>query len=207
MTLHRKLAWSLIFTKSKESAHRVQASMTNFIEQRMKLKVNHTKSGIRRPCEVNYLGYSMSVKGELLLSKSSETRLRNKLKEKTRRNRGMSLYQLIKELNPILRGWLKYFQYARMKKKLLRIMSWLRRRIRCFRLKQCKRAIGVSRFLIRQGLPEWRSWLLALSSKGWYRKSNTPQCHEAMNLAWFNEMGLFDLYENYCSTLMKPPST
>jgi len=197
----------LIFTKSMKSAERVQSSVTNFIEQRMKLKVNHAKSGVRKPYELNYLGYSMSVKGELLLSKSSEKRLRNKLKEKTRRNRGMSIDQLIKELNPILRGWLNYFQYASMKKKLLKIVGWLRRRIRCFRLKQCKRAIGVSRFLIRQGLPVWRSWLLALSSKGWYHKSNTPQCHEAMNLVWFQELGLFDMYTSYCSKLMKPPST
>lgn len=197
----------LIFTKSMKSAQRVQSSVTKFIEQRMKLKVNHTKSGIRRPYELNYLGYSIGVKGDLLLSKSSESRLKSKLKEKTRRNRGMSLDQLVKELNPILRGWLNYFQYARMKKKLLRIMSWLRRRIRCFRLKQCKRAIGVSRFLIKLGVPEWRSWLLALSSKGWYHKSNTPQCHEAMSLTWFEEQGLFDIYTNYCSKLMKPPST
>ena len=103
---------------------------------------------------------------------------------------GASLEQLIKELNPILQGWLNYFHYARMKCRMQKLMGWLRPRVRCFRLKQCKRAIGISRFLISLDVPEWRSWLLALSSKGWYHKSNTPQSHEAMNLDWFNGVGL-----------------
>jgi group II intron reverse transcriptase/maturase len=197
----------IIFTKSVKSAERVKESITRFIEDKLKLRVNTDKSGIRRPYELNFLGHSLMYNGTLGLSKESEQRLRNKLKEETRRNRGMSLEQLVKKLNPILRGWLNYFGGARMKKKLQNIMSWLRRRIRCFRLKQCKRAIGISRFLRRLGVPEWRSWLIALSSKGWYHKSNTPQAHEGMNNLWFARLGLFDMYTYYCSKLMKPPST
>ncbi len=197
----------IIFVGSRKAAERVMKSVTRFIEERMKLKVNKAKSGIRRPHELNFLGHSLYGKGELGLSKSSLQRLKAKLREKTRRNRGISVDQMVKELNPLLRGWLNYFQRARMKGKLERIMSWLRRRIRCFRLKQCKRAIGIARFLQKQGVPEWRSWLLALSSKGWYHKSNTPQAHESMNLQWFNSIGLFDMYAYYCSKLVKPPST
>jgi hypothetical protein len=61
--------------------------------------------------------------------------------------------------------------------------------------------------LQQQGVPEWRSWLLALSSKGWYNKSNTPQAHESMNLEWFASIDLFDMHAYYYSKLMKPPST
>jgi len=197
----------IILVRSQKAAERVMKSVTKFIEQRLKLKVNTDKSGIRRPYELNFLGHSLHGKGELGLSKPSLQRLKFKLKEKTNRNRGISLEQLVKELNPLLRGWLTYFQRARMKSKLMRIMSWLRRRIRCFRLKQCKRAIGISRFLQKLGVPEWRSWLLALSSKGWYHKSNTPQAHESMTIDWFSSIGLFDMYAYYCSKLMKPPST
>ncbi|TVQ42677.1 MAG: hypothetical protein EA362_12645 [Saprospirales bacterium] len=96
------------------------------------------------------------------------------MKSKTRRNSGISLDQMIKELNLLMLGWLNYFKGARMKGKLEAIMSWLRRRIRCFRMKQCKRAIWIARFLQKLKVPEWLSWLLALSSKGWYHKSNTP---------------------------------
>lgn len=197
----------IILVGSQKAAERVMKSVTDFIEKRMKLKVNKDKSGIRRPHELNFLGHSIHGKGNLGVSKPSLQRLKFKLKEKTRRNRGISLSQLVKEVNLLLRGWLNYFKHARMKGKLKRIMSWLRRRIRSFRLKQCKRAIGIARFLQKLGVPVWRSWLLALSSKGWYHKSNTPQAHEGMNHKWFASIGLFDMFDYYCSKLMKPPST
>jgi group II intron reverse transcriptase/maturase len=197
----------IIFVGSKKAAERVMRSVTKFIESRMKLKVNRDKSGIRRPYELNFLGHSLLMDGGLGLSKPSMYRLKQKLKEKTRRNRGISLDQMVKELNLLMRGWLSYFKRARMKGKLEVLMSWLRRRIRCYRLKQCKRAIGIARFLQKEKVPVWRSWLLALSSKGWYHKSNTPQAHEGMNLKWFASIGLFDMYAFYCSKLMKPPST
>lgn len=197
----------IIFVGSEKAAQRVMKSVTRYIEERMKLKVNKDKSGIRRPYELNFLGHSIYGKGKLGLSKPSLQRLKDKLRETTQRNRGISLDQMVKELNLLMRGWLNYFQDAHMKSKLRNLMSWLRRRIRCFRLKQCKRAIGIARFLQKLKVPEWRSWLLALSSKGWYHKSNTPQAHESMNLEWFNSIGLFDMYVYYCSKLMKPPST
>ena len=197
----------IIFLGSRRAAERVMKSVMKFIENRMQLKVNKDKSGIRRPDELNFLGHNIFGKGELGLSKPSLQRFKSKLKEKTRRNRGISLDQLVKELNVLMRGWLHYFKRAKIKGKLKTIMSWLRRRIRCFRLKQCKRAIGIARFLQKLRVPEWRSWLLALSSKGWYHKSCTPQAHESMNLEWFNSIGLFDMEAYYCSKLMKPPST
>lgn len=197
----------IIFVRSQKAAERVMRTVTKFIEEVLKLRVNKDKSGIRRPYELNFLGHSFMNDGSLSLSKISEHRLRYKLKVKTRRNRGISLAQLVKELNLLLRGWLNYFGRAKMKNKLSRIMSWLRRRIRCFRLKQCKRAIGIARFLQRLGVPEWRSWILVSSSKGWYHISIAPQSHESMDLYWFSRIGLFDMYAYYCSKLMKPPST
>jgi len=129
----------IIFVKSQKSAERVMRTVRRFIEEILKLKVNRDKSGIRRPEELNFLGHKILRDGTLRLSESSETRLRYKLRQKTCRSRGISLEQLIRELNPILRGWLNYFRWAKMKSKLKKLMSWLRRRIRCFRLKQCKR--------------------------------------------------------------------
>ena len=80
------------------------------------------------------------------------------------------------------------------------MVAWLRRRIRCFKIKQCKRASGIIRFFCSCGVPKGRALLVALSGKGWYRIACTPQAHEAMNLAWFDEIGLFCLYSNYCLT-------
>ncbi len=84
-----------------------------------------------------------------------------------------------------------------MKSRISKLMGWIRRRLRCFRLKQCKRTIGIVRFLRKLGVPEWRCWLLALSGKGWWRLSATGQAHEGMNNKWFKKIGLFDLLDNY----------
>ena len=115
--------------------------------------------------------------------------------------------KLVQELNLVLRGWLNYFKHARMLHKLRAIESWLNRRIRCFRLKQCKRALTMAKFLHSLGVPWNRSWTTAGSSKGWYRLSVTHAAHEAMNLKWFKSIGLYSLKENYVQHLKKPPST
>ena len=190
----------IILVKSEEAAKRVYKSITDFIENRMLLKVNREKSRICRPQDLNFLGYSIQIDGGLGISQESLMRFKQKLRRITRRNNGASLEQLIRGLNPVLRGWLNYFRLARMKKRLGILESWLRRRIRCFRLKQCKRTIGIVRFLRSRGVIEWQCWILALSGKGWYRLSNTPQASTAMNLAWFYEIGLFSLVDNYCLT-------
>jgi RNA-directed DNA polymerase len=189
----------IILVGSEAAARRVLASVSHYIEARLRLKVNREKSRICRTIELNFLGHRILYDGNLGLSKASEQRFKSKIKQITSRRRGISLEQMIKELNPVLRGWLNYFRYAKMHSRLLRLMGWLRRRIRCFRLKQCKRAIGIVRFLRRLGVVEWRAWLLALSGKGWYRKSCSPQSHEGMNDQWFTRIGLINMAAYYRS--------
>jgi group II intron reverse transcriptase/maturase len=190
----------IILVKSEEAANRVQKSITEFIENRMLLKVNREKSRICRPQELNFLGYSIQIDGGLGISRESLDRFKRKLRRITRRNRGISLDQMIHGLNPVLRGWLNYFRLARMKQKLVNLVAWLRRRIRCFKIKQCKRTSGIIRFFCSCGVPKRRAFLVALSGKGWYRLACSPPAHEAMNLAWFEEIGLFCLHANYCLT-------
>ena len=189
----------IILVRSEEAAKRVKESITSYIEGRLRLKVNREKSRICRPIDLNFLGHRIFYDGNLGLSKASEQRFKSKIKRVTSRRRGISLEQMIKELNPLLRGWLNYFRHAKMYSRLMRLMGWIRRRIRCFRLKQCKRAIGIVRFLKRLGVVEWRAWLLALSGKGWHRKSGSPQAHEGMNNLWFAKIGLFDMASYYRS--------
>ena len=190
----------IILVKSEEAANRVQKSITEFIENRMLLKVNREKSRICRPQDLNFLGYSIQIDGGLGISRESFDRFKQKLRRITRRNRGISLEQMIHGLNPVLRGWLNYFRFARMKQKLVNLVAWLRRRIRCFKIKQCKRTSGIIRFFCSCGVPKRRAFLVALSGKGWYRLACSPPAHEAMNLAWFEEIGLFCLHANYCLT-------
>lgn len=189
----------IILLQSEAAANRVIKGITTYIEKRLKLRVNATKSRICRPYQLNFLGHSLLLDGNLGLSRESEQRLKDKIRELTRRNRGISLQQLIKELNLKLRGWLNYFQNARMLSKLIKIEGWLKRKIRCFRLKQCKRGKGITKFLAGLGVPKWRCILLAASHKKWFRKSGSPQAHEGMNNKWFQKIGLYSLVTNYRS--------
>mgnify|MGYP001794548677 CR=1 FL=1 len=178
-----------VFINSEAAGHRVLSSLVGYIERKLRLKVNHSKSGVRECPDVNYLGYRLLRGGKFGLSADSERRFKDKVREITRRNRGISFERVLKELNRFLVGWLNYFYLCQMKKKLLHLMSWIRRKLRCYRLKQCKRAIGMARFLMKLGVPRSRSWTTAASRKDWWRKSDTYAAHEGRNLKWFAEIG------------------
>ena len=111
----------------------------------------------------------------------------------TRRNRGVSIEQVIGELNSFLTGWVAFFRHAECKSHLQRLDEWIRRKLRCLRLKQCKRAKPIADFLHRLGVPKWRAWIGGLSGKGWWRLSGSPPATEGMSLAWFKSKGLVSL--------------
>lgn len=187
----------IVLVGSEQAASRVQASLTEYIENRLKLRVNRDKSRTVRCWALNFLGHGIDASGRLLLSQASEKRLKAKLKVKTRRNRGRSFAQILEEVNRSLRGWLNYFRYAGMKGKLRAIESWLKHRLRCYRLKQCKRAIGIARWLQKLGVPRARSWTTATSRKGWWRRAASPAAHEGMNNDWFRKQGLLQVVDYY----------
>jgi len=187
----------LIFVKHPEKAEKVKQKISGVITDRMKLKVNESKSGIKKIREVVFLGYTFLGKDRLGVSPESEKRFKSKLKELTGRNRGESLNVIIRQLSTVIRGWLNYFRHATMKSKMGKIDSWLRRRLKCFRLKQCKRCIGIVRFLRKLGVNESLCWRTALSGKGWWRLSNSPAISKGMNNRWFEEQGYYSLQSNY----------
>ena len=187
----------IVLVSSERSAKRVQESLISYLEGELKLKVNREKSQIARSWSINFLGHGINRDGSLLLSRSSEKRLKDKLRQLTRRNTGISFTEIISGVNRLLKGWLQYFCYAKMKMKLKGIESWLKRRLRCYRLKQCKRAIGIARWLQKCGVPVQRSWVMACTRQGWWAKSSSPSAQEGMNNRWFAEQGLFQLVTNY----------
>jgi group II intron reverse transcriptase/maturase len=186
-----------IFALSQQQAERIMAKVVLFIEERLKLKVNRDKSRVCKGHELTFLGHSLLKDGTLGLGKGSEQRFKSKLKAITSRRRGVSIERVMKELRDVTRGWLVYYRKARMQKKIEQIDGWLRRRLRCFRLKQCKRAIGIVRFLRKEGVEESLAWRLALSGKGWWRLSNSPASSIGMNKLWFARMGYQSLTDYY----------
>lgn len=186
-----------IYVRSQVAGDRVMASVSNFIESKLKLIVNKEKSQV---CEVNqtkFLGYTIQKDGNLSIARKSIDRFKEKVRSITKRNRGVKFEQIIAELMPVMRGWLNYFHHARCKSLLKNLDSWIRRKLRCYRLKQCKRTITLQQFLKSRGVDTWQSWILALSGVGHWRKSGCPQAHQALNNQWFEEVGLYNLTLNY----------
>ena len=186
-----------IYVKSQKAGERVKSSISNFITSKLKLKVNEQKSKV---CEVNeavLLGHTILKDGNLVIAKENVSRFKASIRKVTQRNRGISFEKLISELNPKLRGWFEYFKHTKSKTLFKGLDAWIRRKLRCFRIKQTKRVIGLVRFLKKRGIETWQCWIIALSGKGWWRKSSSPQIHQAMNLSWFDKQNLFNLSLNY----------
>lgn len=181
-----------IYVRSEAAGQRVMAGVTEFLEQRLKLKVNRQKSAVGHVSERKFLGHRLLAGGALGVAPASQERLKDTLRELTRRSAGRNLGEVIRQVNQKCTGWIQYFQMARMKGFMQDIGQWLRRRLRCLRLKQCKRVHAIARFLVSLGEREDSAWMLALSGKGWWRLADTPQAHRAMDLRWFQDAGLID---------------
>ena len=115
----------------------------------------------------------------------------------TARSRGVSFGRIIDEVNRFTRGWVAYFRQAECKTHLRELDEWLGHKLRCVRLKQCRRRYAIARLLIEAGVPERRAWLTALSGKGWWRRSQSPPMQEGLSVRWFRDRGLNGLLEQY----------
>lgn len=132
-------------------------SVSNFIENKLKLIVNKEKSKARDVNTAKFLGHTIQRDGALTISSDNQDRLKAKIRLITNRNRGKSLDAIITELNPILRGWLQYFQHIRSQKLLQTLDGWIRRKLRCYRIKQCKKVITLQQFIKKLGVETWSS--------------------------------------------------
>jgi RNA-directed DNA polymerase len=186
-----------IYVRTQKAGERVMNSVRQYLEEKLRLRVNREKSAVASAQERQFLGYRILPGGRLAIAPRSLERAKKRIREITRRNRGISLEQMIGELNSYLTGWVTYFRYAACRKHLQRLDEWIRRKLRCVRLKQRKRAKPIADYLQSLGVPEWNAWILALSGKGWWRKSSAPQAHQAMNVAWFKAQGLVSLTKRY----------
>jgi RNA-directed DNA polymerase len=186
-----------IYVQSQAAGERVLASVTRFLEERLKLRVNRSKSAVALVKERKFLGHRLLEDGTQTIAPQSLDRARDRIRAITRRNRGVSFEQLVQELNSFLTGWVAYFRHAKAKGVLSDLGSWVRRKLRCVRLKQRKRAKSITDFLHGLGVPWDRCWTTAASGKGWWRMAHTPAAQEGMNNAWFQIQGLVNPLERY----------
>jgi RNA-directed DNA polymerase len=188
-----------IYVRSQAAGERVMASLTAFLEGKLKLRVNRQKSAVAPVGERQFLGHRLNAYGGMGIAPKSLRRAKDRLRKITRRNRGVCLDKIVAEANSFVTGWVTYYRYAQCQSALRDLDGWLRRKLRCLRLKHCKRAKTIADFLQGNSVPEWRSWLLALSGKGWWRMAGSPQASEAMTIAWFDQLGLIGLANHHAA--------
>ena len=186
-----------IYVGSKRSGERVMQSVTAFLEQRLKLKVNASKSAVARPWERKFLGYSMTwhKKPKLKIAEASRKRLAEKIRKMMREARGQSLQQAIERLNPVLRGWIAYFRLTEVKGVLEDLDGWIRRKLRSVLWRQWKRVYTRAKNLMRVGIDEVRAWRSATNGRGPWWNGGASHMNAAYPKSWFDRMGLVSLLE------------
>jgi Reverse transcriptase (RNA-dependent DNA polymerase)/Group II intron, maturase-specific domain len=172
-----------IYVRSQAAGERVMASVVAFLEGKLRLKVNRGKSAVAPVLERSFLGHRLLPGGRLGLAPKSLVRAKERLRWITRRNRGIAFERMIAEVNSFTTGWVTYFRHAACKSTLRDLDDWLRRKLRCVRLKQCKRAKAIAEFLMKCGVPARRAWPLAAAGKGWWRRSGSPPANEGHDAA------------------------
>jgi RNA-directed DNA polymerase len=188
-----------IYVRTRRSGERVMASITEFLEKRLKLKVNRDKSAVDRPWKRKFLGYSMTVDREPRLKPADESvkRLKGKLKALFRQGRGRNLRRFIREdLNPVLRGWLNYFGLSQVKGVFDDLDQWVRRRLRCVLWRQWKRPFPRAKRLMRLGLTEERAWHSATNGRGPWWNAGASHMNQAVSRHLLNRMGLVSLLDH-----------
>ena len=169
-------------------------SVVHFIERKLKLKVNRSKSGVKHCSEVKFLGYTLMPEGGIRIADKSINRLKDKVREITRRNRGVKFEHVIGELNEAIIGWTNYFRLANKWLSTLRDLDgWIRRKLRCYKLKQCGRKYTIFKLLRKFGIRENTSWNVVMYSQGWWHMTAKVAVNQAMNVKWFAQQGLQSL--------------
>lgn len=185
-----------IYVRTERSAERVKGSVSRFIEKRLRLKINESKSAVGRPWHREFLGYSFTSekKARLKPSKQSIKRLRKKIKAKFRKGKGRNLSKFIQEdLNPLLRGWISYFGQSETKLFAEQLDSWVRRHLRKVRWRQWKRRWTRRNELMRRGLTEEHATRSAFNQRGPWWNAGASHMNLAYPMKYFDTVGLVNL--------------
>ena len=184
-----------IYVDSERAGQRVMESITRFITHRLKLKVNQAKSAVARPSQRKFLGFSFTSEREprRRIAPKALARFKEKVREQTRRTRGISLEQMVNELVTYLRGWLGYFGDCQTPSVLQRLEAWLRRRLRSVAWKQWKHGRTRFRELRKRGVSKHLAAQTAGSPHSPWRIANSPALNIALPQAFFTQLGLLPM--------------
>ncbi len=186
---------SNIYVKSERAGQRVMEGVKRFLTRKLRLKVNESKSAVARPKDRKFLGFSFTS-GEVVkrrIAPKAILRFKERIRELTRRTRGISIERMIEELRGYLIGWRGYFGFCETPSILKELEGWTRRRLRSVIWKQWKRGPVRFKELRSRGIGIALAAKTAGSAHGPWGLSNSPALARALPNAFFNSLGLSSL--------------
>ena len=189
-----------IYVRSERAGQRVMASITKFIEGRLKLKVNAEKSAVARPWQRKFLGYTFTNERNVRLniSKAAVDRFKQRIRDILRAGRGRNLGRLAaEELTPFIRGWIQYYSCVETKQFAETLDGWVRRKLRCTLWRQWKRPWTRKCRLQARGTPEMTAIRSVFNQRGPWN-SGAQHMSFAFPKKFFDGLGLVSMLDILC---------
>jgi RNA-directed DNA polymerase len=180
-----------IYVGSERAGQRVMESVTRFISRRLKLKVNQAKSAVAKPCERKFLGFRISdqTPPKRHIAPKVAERFKRKVRDLTRRVRGVSVRKIVRELAQFLPGWVNYFGFTQWPGELRDLDGWIRRRLRCYVWRQWQTPKRRVAGLVRLGVGLQLAWDTVKRQFGPWRAARSIALSQAMPEAYWSELG------------------
>ncbi len=186
----------VIVVNSKRAGERVLRSITHFIERKLKLKVNEAKSQVVPTSQCKFLGFSFRG-NRLVWHDKALHEFKYRVRKLTGRSRGVAMETIVKDLSLYLRGWINYFVIAQGYQKCIDLDGWIRRRLRMWFWKNWRKAKTKVSNLMRRGVSEGLAKTCGSSRKSYWRSAKTEGIHIALNIEFFQKMGLISLRDRW----------
>jgi RNA-directed DNA polymerase len=188
-----------IYVKTQTAGERVLESVKQYLERKLKLKVNPKKSKVERATRAKFLGFSFwKRKGEVFIRIANRTKERfmEKIRSLTKRTGSGEMEDIVNQINRYIIGWTAYYRLTATAGVFKGLDGWLRRRLRQMQWKRWKRGTTRYRELVRLGIPKERAALGAIGTSPW-RMAHSPVIHEALSNAYWRNLGLESMLERY----------
>ena len=185
-----------ILVKSQRAGERVLRSISQFLQSRLKLVVNTTKSQVVKASQCKFLGFTFQ-RGRIQWHPKTLHTFKQRVRKLTNRNWGVSMrYQLFK-LSQYLRGWINYFGIANAYQRCVDLDHWIRRRVRMAYWRQWRKPRTKVRNLMKLGVQVQAAVACGITSKGPWRSAKTPGINQALSLAYLKSEGLYSLRDGW----------
>src|SRR6478736_3626132 len=186
-----------IYVRSERAGQRVMQSITRFIKQKLQLKVNEAKSAVARPQERKFLGFSFTAGPDIkrTIAPKSLERFKQRIREITRKAKGVSIKTTMEELATYMRGWRGYFGFCETPEVLIALTRWVRLRLRAALWRQWKTPRRRRAALIANGVSEWAAKNTAGSGRGPWYLARSRALSTGLSNAYFKSLGLPSLFQ------------